>query len=50
MDPELQKAICTKGGKAAQATGKAHRWTPAEAKRAGAKGGTISRGGRGRAE
>ena len=32
-----------KGGKAAQATGKAHRWTSEEAKAAGAKGGAATR-------
>jgi uncharacterized protein len=39
MDPEKQAAIASKGGKIAHATGKAHEWTPDEAKEAGRKGG-----------
>lgn len=41
MDPEKQKAIASKGGKAAHAQGTAHQWTPAEAKIAGRKGGSA---------
>jgi general stress protein YciG len=48
MDPERQKEIARKGGVAAHAKGTGHEWTPEEARRAGAKGGKISRGGRGR--
>ena len=36
-------AMARRGGKAAQATGKAHRWTSEEAKAAGAKGGAATR-------
>lgn len=39
MDPETRRAICSKGGRAAHATGKAHRFTTEEAKVAGRKGG-----------
>lgn len=40
MDPERHRAIAAQGGKAAQAKGKAHRFTPEEAKIAGKKGAT----------
>jgi len=44
MDPDKQREIASRGGKAAHASGKAHVFTPEEAKAAGSKGGkTISR-------
>ena len=48
MDPDKQRAIARKGGQFAHAYGTAHQWTRKEAAEAGRKGGTISRGGRGR--
>ncbi|HTQ41797.1 MAG TPA: KGG domain-containing protein [Polyangiaceae bacterium] len=39
MDPELQRTIAHKGGKAAHAMGKAHEFTSEEAKEAGRRGG-----------
>jgi general stress protein YciG len=42
MDPERRREICRKGGKAAHAQGKAHTWTPEEAKLAGSKGGKAA--------
>lgn len=39
MDVQKQKEIASKGGKAAHAKGKAHRFTPEEARIAGKKGG-----------
>lgn len=48
MTPEKQREIARKGGKAAHAKGTAHQWTTDEAKDAGRKGGTVSRGGRGK--
>lgn len=48
MDREKQKQIASKGGRAAHQKGTAHEWSSAEARQAGRKGGTISRGGRGR--
>ena len=39
MDPEKQRAIASKGGKAAHAKGTAHEFTPEEAREAGRKGG-----------
>ena len=42
MDPEMQKAISSKGGKAAQAMGVAHQFTSEEAKAAGRKGGQAT--------
>lgn len=48
MTPEQRSAIARRGGLAAQARGTAHRWTSEEAAEAGRKGGTVSRGGRGR--
>lgn len=39
MDPAKQRAIASKGGKAAHKLGTAHEWTPAEASVAGRKGG-----------
>jgi general stress protein YciG len=49
MDPEKQKKIASKGGKAAHALGTAHQWNSEEARLAGRKGGLLSRGGRGKA-
>lgn len=44
MDPERQRQIASKGGRAAHAKGTAHEWTADEARRAGRKGGeTVSR-------
>lgn len=44
MDPEKQKEIARKGGKAAHEKGTAHEFTSAEARAAGKKGGeAISR-------
>lgn len=48
MSPEKQREIASKGGRAAHMKGTAHEWTSDEARRAGRKGGQISRGGRGR--
>lgn len=45
---EKMLEIASKGGRAAHKAGTAHEWTKEEAKEAGAKGGRISRGGRGR--
>jgi len=43
MDPDKQREIASKGGKAAHAEGSAHEFTPDEARAAGSKGGkTIS--------
>lgn len=39
MDKEKQRLIASSGGKAAQAMGKAHRFTREEARIAGSKGG-----------
>lgn len=41
MDPEKQRAIASKGGKAAHAKGTAHEFTPDEARDAGRKGGMV---------
>ncbi len=41
MDEEKRQQIATMGGKAAQAQGRAHRFTSAEARAAGKKGGTV---------
>lgn len=51
MDPELARAIASKGGKAAHAAGTAHQFTSAEAREAGRRGGIAPhvRRGRGRA-
>lgn len=48
MSPEKRKAIAGLGGRAAHAQGKAHKWTSAEAAKAGRIGGILSRGGRGK--
>ncbi len=39
MDPEMQKAISSRGGKAAHEQGTAHEFTAEEARTAGSKGG-----------
>lgn len=39
MDPEKQREIASKGGKTSHASGKAHEFTPEEARVAGRKGG-----------
>lgn len=39
MDPEVQREISSKGGKAAHKSGDAHEWTREEARIAGKKGG-----------
>lgn len=49
MTPEQRRDVARKGGIAAHKQGTAHEWTSDEARAAGRKGGTISRGGRGRA-
>jgi uncharacterized protein len=44
MDPERQKEIASRGGKAAHEKGTAHEWSSDEARHAGRKGGvTVSR-------
>lgn len=40
MDPARQRAIASKGGKAAHAKGTAHKWTREECREMGRKGGT----------
>ncbi|MBA3733382.1 stress-induced protein [Patescibacteria group bacterium] len=40
MDPEKQRRIASKGGRAAHRKGVAHVWTKEEASKAGHKGGT----------
>ncbi len=42
MNPERQREIASKGGKAAHLKGTAHEWTSAEAREAGAKGGRAT--------
>lgn len=39
MDPEKQREIASRGGRAAHAKGTAHEFTPEEAREAGRKGG-----------
>jgi hypothetical protein len=41
MDPERQREIASKGGRAAHRKGTAHQWTAQEAREAGKKGGTV---------
>jgi general stress protein YciG len=48
MDPEKQRAIASKGGKASHAAGTGHEWDSESAREAGRKGGQASRGGRGK--
>ncbi len=40
MDPDRQREIASKGGKASHRSGNAHEWDSAEAKEAGRKGGS----------
>jgi general stress protein YciG len=42
MDPEKQRQIASKGGRAAHAKGTAHHFTPEEAREAGRKGGMAA--------
>jgi general stress protein YciG len=46
LDQARRRELATKGGRAAQATGRAHRWTPEEARAAGKVGGARSHGAR----
>lgn len=46
MSQEKQAEIASKGGKAAQAGGTGHRFTPEEAREAGRKGGEARRASR----
>ena len=48
MDPEKQRQIASKGGKAAHQKGSAHEFDSQEARQAGKKGGQSSQGGGGR--
>lgn len=41
MPEEKQREIASKGGKAAHAQGRAHEFTPEEARIAGARGGAV---------
>ena len=43
MDPDKQREIASKGGRAAHVQGTAHEWTSDEARAAGRKGGAASR-------
>lgn len=43
MDPAAVAELASRGGRAAQASGKAHRWTSEAARIAGHKGGTATR-------
>ena len=42
MDPDKQREIASKGGRAAHQKGSAHEWTSEEARTAGRKGGLAS--------
>ena len=42
MDPKIRAEIARKGGKAAQASGTAHKFTTEEAREAGKKGGRAA--------
>lgn len=44
LSPERRREIASNGGKQAQANGKAHQFTSAEARAAGAKGGAVVAG------
>lgn len=48
LSPDRRKQIASLGGKAAHEKGVAHRWTAEDAKKAGKKGGQVSRGGKGK--
>jgi general stress protein YciG len=41
MDPQRQREIASKGGRAAHAKGTAHEWSKDEARQAGHKGGVV---------
>ena len=43
MDPQKQREIASKGGRAAHVQGTAHEWSSEEARQAGRKGGAASR-------
>jgi uncharacterized protein len=43
MDPNKQREIASKGGRAAHMQGTAHEWSSEEAREAGRKGGASSR-------
>lgn len=43
MDPERQRQIASRGGKAAHASGNAHQFNATEAREAGRKGGLAGR-------
>ena len=43
MDPERQRQIASRGGKAAHASGNAHKFNATEAREAGRKGGLAGR-------
>ncbi len=45
MDPEEQREIASRGGKASHESGNAHEWDSQEAREAGRKGGQNSQGG-----
>ncbi|MEN6371487.1 MAG: KGG domain-containing protein [Armatimonadota bacterium] len=45
MDPNKQREIARKGGRAAHEKGTAHEWDSSEARVAGRKGGEASHGG-----
>lgn len=47
MNPDKQREIASKGGKAAHQSGNAHEFTSEEAREAGRKGGQASGGNRG---
>lgn len=49
MDPQLQREIASKGGKAAHAQGTAHEFSSEEAREAGRKGGQASGGNKAKA-
>lgn len=46
MDPETQRRIASEGGRASHQSGRGHRFSTAEARDAGRKGGLISRRGK----
>jgi len=43
MSPERRKSVCSSGGKAAHAKGKAHQYTLEEARLAGSRGGLATK-------
>ena len=43
MDPEMQRRIASEGGRASHVSGRGHRFSTAEAREAGRKGGLVSR-------